>query len=225
VVNVDIRPTDIINWFQALGPLAQIVTALLVPTSIGLFVGWFLAKAFHRRETTILERQHAADLNLINEYREKLKGASPVEAASRFATLENDLAETRKVLDRLRTREWQAPTKKELAEFTTALGRLGLHTIRIASSANTDCAELAHYLSKAFEAAGWRCELRPETTFDSAFARGVLISGKAGGSVIHDLNKVLFDILGCSAIALETLKAEASTDIELVIGPKFPELS
>lgn len=199
------------------------MAAVIAPLAIGLLAGWLLAKAFHHREIAILERQQTADKNLIDEYREKLKGASPLEAASKLTALETTLAETRKELDRLKAREWQPPTDKQMAELKIALRTLGVpRKIGIASGVNTDCAELAEYFGRAFGAAGWAVDMHYGVTYHSAFNRGVYISGRPSDGTIHDINKIFFDVLGCSAVSLEDLKTSERNDIEIVIGPKFP---
>jgi hypothetical protein len=91
MVSIDIGPDDIIRWFHSLTPLGQIVATFIVPLAMGWLAGWLVAKTFHRREVSILERQRTADERLIEEYREKLRGASPLEAASKLASLENEI--------------------------------------------------------------------------------------------------------------------------------------
>jgi hypothetical protein len=79
-------------------------------------VGWLVAKAFHHREVSILELQHAADVALIEEYREKLRGASPQEAASKLASLEEEI----RLLKQSRQRTVNRAQWKAIGEVLTA---------------------------------------------------------------------------------------------------------
>jgi hypothetical protein len=126
MVNINIGPDDIIKWFHSLTSLGQIVTVLIVPIAIGLLVGWLVGKAFHHREVGILERQHAADQDLIAEYREKLKGASPQEAASKLADLENEIRLLKQSRQRTVSRDQWTAIRQVLTAAAQKQQRLSL---------------------------------------------------------------------------------------------------
>jgi hypothetical protein len=78
--------------------------AFVLPGIMALGLGYLALQEFHRQRLAVLNDQIASQEGLLREYRTKLNGASPGQAAIQIEQLTNQLGDTQKVLNELRNR-------------------------------------------------------------------------------------------------------------------------
>jgi len=76
--------------------------ALLAIAPLGL--SYLVFQEFHRERLAVLNDRIASQEVLLSEYRTKLKGATPEQAAAQIERLTNLLGDTQKVLNELKSR-------------------------------------------------------------------------------------------------------------------------
>ncbi len=102
MLNINIGPDDILKWFLALSAGEQIVTGLLAPVLVGGAMGWLSRRAWDHDQVSFWRDQ-------VGEYKGKLKGASPSDAAAKIANLESELQSIKRQQQRTITPDqWKA---------------------------------------------------------------------------------------------------------------------
>lgn len=117
---------------------------------------------------------------------------------------------------------WAPLSDQEKKALRRGIGLLGKHTISIACATNVDCMKRAKEFADLFLQQQWTTKFLGPAAYGALGAVAIRVLGKEGYMLAHELQQILFAVLGGTIDCLTNLNVSSEIDLLLVVGPKPP---
>ncbi|UXN62895.1 hypothetical protein N8E89_09215 [Phyllobacterium sp. A18/5-2] len=198
------------NWAS----LAAAPWAFVTLVCFALAVGFLVARFLGAEKTALLDGRIAALKETIDDYKQKLSGASPDEAKQKISNLEARLAA-------LEPRELTEGQRNTLVQHLNA--HHGVVSLMLDMAAQKS-QKFAREIEKALTRSGWQVRFGQALGVSNRPSSGIRVTSFSGGEDITSEARAIMGAFSAAQIKFEFSKAPAKHRPEMPAGfPQMPE--